>query len=62
MERIQTGSGYRQTVDIVDTDGKGIQRIQGDSGYREYRRTVDTEDTCGQWIQRNSIDIVDALS
>ena len=43
MERIQTGSGFRQTVDIVDTDGKGIQRIQADNGYRGYMRTVDTE-------------------
>ena len=40
--RIQTGSGYRQTVDKVDAGGKWIQRIQTDSGYRGYRRTVDT--------------------
>ena len=60
VERIQTGTGYTETVDIVDADGKWIQRIQADSGYREsvdivdtdgewrgYRRTVDTEDTGG---------------
>ena len=42
------GHGYRETVDIVETNGELIQRIQRDSGYRGYRQTVDTEDTCGQ--------------
>ena len=41
IQRIKADSGYRETVDIVDTNG-------------EYRGTVDTENTCGQWIQRNS--------
>ena len=45
MERIQTGSGYRQTVDKVDAGGKWIQRIKADSGYRE---TVDIVDTDGE--------------
>ena len=35
IQRIQADSGYRETVDIVDTDGEWIQRIQADSGYRE---------------------------
>ena len=46
MERIQTGSGYRQTVDKVDAGGKWIQRIKVNSGYR---KTVDIEDTDREW-------------
>ena len=32
IQRIQADSGYRETVDIVDTDGE----------WRGYRRAVDT--------------------
>ena len=46
MERIQTGSGYRQIVDKVESGGKRIQRIKADSGYRG---TVDIVDTDGEW-------------
>ena len=53
MERIQTGSEYRETVDIVDTDGEWIQ---ANSRYSGCRLTVDTEDTSGQWIQRIQAD------
>ena len=43
---MQTESGYRETEDIVNADGKWIQRIQADSGYRT---TVDIVDTDGEW-------------
>ena len=43
VERIQMGSGYRQTVDKVDAGGEWIQRIKADSRYRETVDIVDTD-------------------